>query len=122
MPNGRCNGCPKIHGRAKLCEADGTVQDFDITGDPDNWRGTRFHLSPRSITERNSGSGPGELQGEWAGDEMHATGVWNSYARVATASASRSSQPTSPPQIQYTLRRGAETDFLAACRATVATK
>jgi hypothetical protein len=109
-------GRPYIDGRARLCHGSGWIRDFGISGAPDNWRGTRFHLSARSLDENVSGLGPGEMQAEWLGDEIRATGVLVSLGPVATASASRSSRGEGPPPVRYALRRGNETDFLAACQ------
>jgi hypothetical protein len=109
-------GRPYIDGRARLCDGSGAIRDFEIFGSPDNWRGTRFHLSARSLVEDDSGFGPGDLQAEWLGDEIRATGVLISRSPVATASASRSSRVEAPPTVRYALRRGNEADFLSACQ------
>jgi hypothetical protein len=104
-----------IHGHAKWCDGSGRIWDYEISGRPNNWRGTRFSLSTRSVVERESGVSPAELQGEWRGDEIHATGALVSHTRTATASASETARPASAPPVRYTLRRGSETAFLTAC-------
>ena len=109
-------GRPYIEGRARLCDRSNEIRDFTISGRPDNWRGTRFHVSMSSAVEQDSRLGPGELQGEWKGDAIRATGVLVSHGPVATAEVSRSSGPEVPPQVHYALRRGSEGDFLAACQ------
>jgi hypothetical protein len=106
-----------IYGSAKWCDGGGRIWDYELSGRPDNWRGTHFSLSTRSVVERESGVSPGELQGEWSGDEIRATGVMVSNARTATAHASRTERsPSWPPPVRYALRRGSEKSFLAACR------
>jgi hypothetical protein len=107
-----------IGGTAKWCDEQGQVHAYTISGQPRNWRGSRFYLSLRSVVERESGASPGELEGEWHDDEIRAAGVMVSHSRVATATATRSSGPAGPPQIIYRLRRGTEREFLASCTAS----
>jgi hypothetical protein len=109
-------GRPSIEGRARFCDRSDAIRDFEISGRPDNWGGTRFRVSMSSAVERDSRLGPGELQGEWQGDAIRAAGALISRGPVATAEVSRSSPPESPPQVRYALRRGSEADFLAACQ------
>jgi hypothetical protein len=105
-----------IQGFARWCDDTGRIRNHDIWGNPDNWRGTKFHLSTRSEVDREAGVSLGDLQGEWNGDEIRATGVLVSHARTATAYATRTSRsPSAPPLVRYTLRRGSENEFLAAC-------
>jgi hypothetical protein len=113
----RGTGRSDIRGSARWCDARGSIRDYDIWGNPDNWRGTRFHLSTRSRLERDSGETIDNLQGEWSGDEIRAVGRLVSLARTATATATRTSRPAAPPQVRYTLRRGNESEFLQACGA-----
>jgi len=105
-----------IYGSAKWCDGSGRIWDYEISGRPDNWRGTRFYISTRGVVERESGVSPGELQGEWRGDdEIHGTGALVSHNRTATAYASETTRSSSASPVRYTLRRGGETAFLAAC-------
>jgi len=91
------------------------------------WRDSRlvrFHLSIRSVVERTSGVSPSGLQGEWSGDGIRGTSELFSHARTASASTSRAvdaSRPsgTAATAVQYLLRRGAEREFLSACRALI---
>lgn len=104
-----------IYGRAKWCDEAGRISDYEISGRPENWRGTHFSLSTTGIVDREDGVSPGELQGEWRGEEIHATGTLVSHSRTATASTSEASQSASAARVRYTLRRGSEAAFLAAC-------
>ena len=104
-----------ISGKARWCDERGEIRDYTISGHPENWRGSRFYLSLSSVADRDAGASPGELRGEWQGDEIRAAGIMLSHSRVATATATRSSGPAAPPQVVYKLRRGTEEDFLAAC-------
>jgi hypothetical protein len=113
----RRRGSSPILGTARWCDESGRIWNHDIWGGADNWRGTKFHLSTRSEVERESGMSLGDVQGEWSGDQIHATGVLVSHARTATAYASRTSQsPSALQAVRYTLRRGSEKEFLTACR------
>jgi hypothetical protein len=105
-----------INGRGRLCERDGAIRDFEISGRPDNWSGSRFHLSTRGVVEHGAGTQLGELEAEWQGDAIRATGALVSAGPVATASVSRDSRPAAPPKVHYSLRRGSEKDFLTACK------
>jgi hypothetical protein len=112
---GRQRG-PNIRGTARWCDRTGQIWDYDIWGDPDNWRGTQFHLSTRNEIERDSGVDLGDLQGEWNGDAIRAISALVPRARTATAEATRSSRSsTERPIARLSLQRGAERDFLAAC-------
>lgn len=108
-------GRPSINGRARLCDQGGAIRDFQISGEPDNWRGTRFHFAMTATAERDWPLAPGELGGEWDGDAIRATGALVSRGPVATAEISRSSGPASPPPVYVALRRGNEEDFLTVC-------
>lgn len=107
---------PDIYGKAKWCDDNGRIWSYEIWGDTDNWRGTRFHLSTRNAIARESGESPAELRGVWNDDVIRATGVLVTHSRTATAEATRTSRSPGPPQVSYTLRRGNEKRFLAACR------
>jgi hypothetical protein len=111
----RLNRGSHLYGSAKWCDRRGRIRNYELSGRPDNWRGTRFSLSTRGVGEQESGVSPGELQGEWHGDEIRATGALVSQGRTATAYASETSRPASAPPVRYTLRRGSETAFLTAC-------
>ena len=106
-----------INGRGRLCDRPGAIRDFEISGAPDNWRGTRFHFSTRDVVDYGPGTQLGEVRGEWEGDAIRATGALVSAGPVATASATRESGPAAPPQVLYSFRRGSEKDFLTACNA-----
>jgi hypothetical protein len=109
-------GRPSISGRARFCDRGGVIRDFEISGEPDNWRGTRFHFSMSPREGRDWRLTPGELQSEWDGDAIRATGAMVSRGPVATADISRSSAPASPPPVYVALRRGNEADFLTVCQ------
>ncbi len=104
-----------IDGRARLCYRRDAIREFKVAGRPDNYRGTKFHLSLRQNVEGDSGLVPGNLQGEWQGDEIRATSTLISLSPVGTASATAGSRAAEPPRARYALRRGSEQQFLAAC-------
>ncbi len=107
-------GRPSINGRARLCDQ-GAIRNFEIFGEPDNWRGTRFHFSMSPTVERDWPLAPGELGGEWDRDAIRATGALVPRGPAATAEISRTSRPASPPHVYVALRRGNEADFLTVC-------
>jgi hypothetical protein len=109
-------GRPFIEGRARLCDDNGSVRDLQISGRPDDWRGTRFQVSIAGTNGHDSRLVPGDLHGEWQGDAIRAAGVLVSGGPVATADVSRQARPAEPPRVHYALRRGSEREFLAACQ------
>jgi hypothetical protein len=113
----RCRDCPKrIEGRARVCEAQGTVRDYDIAGNVSNWRGTKFYLALSMAAEQQPGLAVRELRGEWEGDSIRATGDLVKLGHTVSIEATDSSDRPTSQQVRYTLRRGTEDDFLAACR------
>jgi hypothetical protein len=105
-----------ISGTARWCDEGGRIREFRISGAPDNWRGTQFHLSMLEEVERDSGVTLGDLRGEWSGDEIRASGPLVSLARTATAEATRSAPRAGPPPAaRYALRRADGQDLRATC-------
>jgi hypothetical protein len=109
------NHSSDIYGKAKWCDAPGRIQSYEISGDADNWRGSQFHLTTRSATERQAGVSLGELQGEWKGDAIRASGELVTHGPSATAWATRSARSPSAPRVYYALHRGSEDRFRTAC-------
>jgi len=111
-------GRRRIEGRAQWCER-GVIQDYDLSGAPDNWRGTLFHASTRSTSELPVGLVLSQLRGQWSGDEIQADVLLISNARSVTISeetSSSGSSATKPPVLHYVLQRGGEEQFVAACK------
>ncbi len=114
----RCRDCPRrIEGRAKVCEAPGTVRGHEISGNVNNWRGTEFYLALNATAEERTGFAVRELRGEWEGDVIRATGDLVSLGNTVTIEATERSDGPTSKQVRYTLRRGTEDHFLAACKA-----
>jgi len=55
-----------LAGKAWLCDGQTEPRDFGVTGDPRNWRGTRFRLRTY-VTENRDGEGVqlASVDGEW---------------------------------------------------------
>ncbi len=117
IAGGRGRHGTSLYGTARWCDVGAAIRDYRISGDSDNWRGTRFHLSTSEVVTRPDGVGMGDLQGERRGDDIRATGLLASYAPTASAEVSRGATPEGPHRIavRYELRRGGEGEFLAAC-------
>jgi hypothetical protein len=109
---------PFMGGRAKWCGPGNTIHDYDLFGEPDNWRGTRFHLEARNVVEQPFGPVLSQLRGQWNRDEINAEGVVIVRTSAASATATRGAVTTtpSPTVVHYVLRRGHEHDFVAACQ------
>lgn len=104
---------PALTGRMRWCGPDRRIRDYRLSGAPDTWRGTRFHAELRADMEWTSGVAPGELRGEWSGDEVRA--VTPLLRLGGTASVTEGVAVAAPPVAHYTLRRGTEDEFAAEC-------
>lgn len=109
----RCGSCPDIEGWARMCRPGGQPDEFGVSGDPRNWRGTVFRLEA-GARDRAPGryTGLGRLEGEWDGGDtirLRAT----PYAVVINADGSSTtiSDSRSPdPEVTFELRRAQEGD------------
>jgi hypothetical protein len=110
---GRRDGAT-IDGRARWCDR-GTMYDFDLSGAPDNWRGTLFHVSMRGTSQQPVGLVLSQMRGQWSGDEITAEALLISNARTTTISEDDLARKTAPPVLRYVLHRGDEDEFVAAC-------
>ncbi|MET8908918.1 hypothetical protein [Micromonospora sp. NPDC004551] len=112
-PPSRCSNCPDIDGTAEVCGA-GQHTEYDVWGDPLNFRGTRFALKIRPVRD-----GPGRylnrLDGERDGDVLTVeTGVTVVDADGVARSTTSSDRPSEPP-LRLELRRATAADYRAAC-------
>jgi len=104
-----------IDGRLRWCD-EGTIRDYDIDGNVDDWRGTRFTLAVYGTGGRESGQSPDRLAAEWRDDTIEATGtLWRQGGTAAAEAARGAARGEEAPRVRYSLRRGTEDDFLAAC-------
>lgn len=107
-PVRRCQGCSPIDGVLKVCTG-ARPAAYEFTGDVKNRSARRFSLS---VTPSD---GPGTylrwLDGEWAGgDQISGTAI---FVVRDTDGAIRSDHQ--PPPVRFTMRRGTEANFTAAC-------
>jgi hypothetical protein len=63
-----CDNCPDITGTAQSCDGRGGLQKYEIWGDPENWRGTRFQVKTRKVEDRPLELRLGDITGEWDKD------------------------------------------------------
>lgn len=104
-----------IIGRMRWC-AGTMIRDYTIRGDVETWRGTRFRIAVDGMGGRESGESPDELAGEWRGDTIQATGRLWPNGGTASAEVTRGSEHSDrAPDVRYVLRRGEESEFVAAC-------
>jgi len=125
-PGYGCNNCPDITGTAQSCDGQGSLQKYEIWGDPENWRGTKFQMKTRKMTEQPLELRLGELEGEWNGDTVRLTTTLRSDTYNYSISTQRDetgkeitrmvgAHPDTLSPVAFTLRRGGEQDFLAVC-------
>jgi uncharacterized protein len=110
-------------GTARVCDGARDQRTFDLSGNVHNWRGTRFHLGAVETVERRGALIFGDLNGEWAGDEMKMAG---SLIRLGAPVSSGideaghqtvSGDPDTLAPVTFNLKRGTDDEFLVACRA-----
>lgn len=112
-PPNRCTNCPEIDGTAEVCGA-GQHTEYDVWGDPLNFRGTRFSLKIRPVRD-----GPGRylnrLDGERDGDLLRVeTGITVVDVNGAARWTSSSDRPPEPP-VRLDLRRATAADYRDTC-------
>ncbi|MFG3604469.1 hypothetical protein [Micromonospora chersina] len=112
-PPSRCSNCPDIDGTAEVCGG-GQHTEYDVWGDPLNFRGTRFALKIRPVRD-----GPGRylnrLDGERDGDLLRIeVGITIVDADGVARSSTSSDQAPEPPLL-LELRRATAADYRAAC-------
>jgi hypothetical protein len=101
--------------------------EFDAWGDTDNWSGSKFHISPRPKDDRRYELELGRLEGEWHTDTLRLkTTLLSGLTSTSTALVERDesgkerrtiigAHPDTLSPVIWTLRKGSEQDFLAAC-------
>ena len=110
-------------GTARVCDGANDTRGFELSGDADNWRGTRFHVSARQLVERQGELVFGRLDGQWAGDDMTLVGSLHRLGAPVASAIDRegnrtvSGDPDTLAPVTFNLKRGVEADFLAACNA-----
>lgn len=115
-------GGPDMSGKARLCDERGEEREFDLTGSPRNWRGTKFWFTT-SFPENRDGEGVqlGKVDGEWdRADTLHVSAKLVLYQIHDGASHSSTDRPAEQialedTVIRFTLTRGNESQFRAAC-------
>jgi hypothetical protein len=113
---------PEMAGLVRMCSGHGDVRQFDLSGKPRNRRGTSFWFDT-SIPAGFEGEGLrlGRVEGEWdLRDSLRVTSTLEPYkihGSVNYPAARRRSLGTEeePPVVRFTMTRGREWDFTAAC-------
>ncbi|MEV0156160.1 hypothetical protein AB0H57_20865 [Micromonospora sp. NPDC050686] len=112
-PDQKCYNCPDIDGAAKVCGA-GQRTVYEVWGDPENFRGTRFSVKTRP--ERHE---PGlflnYLKGEWDGDLLRLDATITKIDPDGVARSSIGDDHPPAPPVRVELRRATKADYRAAC-------
>jgi hypothetical protein len=125
---GSCRGCTDIAGSARVCDNSGNINEFEVWGDTDNWSGSKFHLSLRPKDNRRYELELGRVEGEWHDDALRLTTKLLSGLNASTSVISRErdetgkerttiigAHPDTLSPVTWTLRKGSDQDFSAAC-------
>lgn len=119
------DGGDEFYGRALLCDERGDRRGFDLSGSPRNRHGTSFRFTT-SVPDNLKGDGVqlGQVDGEWDGaDTLRVTSTVLFYqirdGGLRYTGDGGGATPAKPeaPAVQFSLRRGRERDFDAACGA-----
>jgi hypothetical protein len=111
-----CHSDCAIKGGALICGPRGGAQDYNVRGDPRNWRGTRFYLDlyagklhPGRLLDT------GRIDGEWHGDvlQLRARPTFATVGR--DGSITSSSGGPQPPVRSWQMRRGGPAVFASGC-------
>ncbi|MCE9522828.1 MAG: hypothetical protein K8S25_10405 [Alphaproteobacteria bacterium] len=131
LGGGRCTNCATIDGRATTCDRQSKTVNYEIWGDVENWRGTKFWLKARDLGERKSEIVLGPLNGSWEGDELRLTTNLIAPGAPTTTSIEQDESgeekittigghPDTRAPITFKMARGTEADFVAACKGAAA--
>jgi hypothetical protein len=119
----RCHHCRRIDGCARLCDGTGAITEFNVDGNPNDWRGTSFWITTGRIDNRDGrGVQLGRVDGKRQDDTIQAQAALRFYhveggVSRATMDVSRDEAGSSgtEPVVPLVLRRASEDQFLAAC-------
>lgn len=125
-PSYGCDNCPDITGTAQSCDGQGDLQKYEIWGDPENWRGTKFQVKTRKVEDRPLALRLGDITGEWDENTLLLTttlrsDTYNYSIRTERDETGKETttmvgaHPNTLSPVTFTLGRGGEQDFLAVC-------
>lgn len=120
------SGLPDITGKALWCDGGQNIQEHELWGNPENWRGTRFSAKTRKAYDLPLELRPGDLHGEWEGDTLRLTttlrsDTYNYSMQIKRDEAGNETtkkigaHPDTLSSVTFLLLRGVEEDFRRAC-------
>ena len=103
-------------GRVLTCKGPGRPNEYELDGDPEDNRASRFRLSmhPRVDSLVTDGLAPSHIKGRWGGSDSIDLEV-SLHLRRGKAAISNSADPDTGRDTPVTLRRGTEAQFTALC-------
>jgi len=111
----------------RVCAPPGLIQDYTFGGEVNGRRASTFSMDVRKEKDAAYGWKLSDLKGEWSGgDAIRLAGEWitdppHREVRIVTDSNGNTvMDPPPEPQrrspVVFTLGRGREKDFIAACK------
>ena len=103
-------------GRVLTCTGPGRANEYELDGDPDDNRASRFRMSmhPRVDSLQKDGLAPSHIKGRWNGNDSIDLEV-SLHLRRGQAAISNSADPDTGRDTPVTLKRGTEAHFTALC-------
>src|SRR5215207_9123603 len=103
-------------GRVLTCKGPGRPNEYELDGDPEDNRASRFRLSmhPRVDTLEADGLSPSHIKGRWVGNDSIDLEV-SLHLRRGKSAISNSADPDTGHDTPVTVKRGTEAQFTALC-------
>ena len=118
---GRHGNLRQLKGSAHVCSARG-MRGYEGSGKPQNWPGTLFNLALGATDARGDGLTLIKLDAEWDRQDVIRARARFENSGLVTVAIDRDGTVTHPGAdpdtlfpVSFTLRRGSEGDFAAAC-------
>jgi hypothetical protein len=108
-----------ITGDALICNSKGSVQDYRVSGDTRNWRGSHFWINLGVGNRRPPGPllEPYTIEGRWRGDVLNLRDKPQVNRIEPNGSISYGTSITRQlPQITWQMRRGSRAEFTRGCQ------
>ena len=103
-------------GKVLTCTGSGRPNEYELDGDPDDSKASRFRLSmhPKADSLVTDGLAPSHMKGRWGGRDSIDLEI-SLHLRRGKSAISNSADPDTGRDTPATLNRGTEAQFTALC-------